>query len=198
MFTNHATFSSRPTIIRQCILSYGHKGSYEPPNSYEFRSSQTFVEGGIIYYGLLTMFVWPRLNLQEQLETFLRKWSAFRSYDCPRVLTFFVLTVPWDIPTAYFNTAILRFLLSQGGRTAPLCATHGTLKSLVGRSYDFRHILSGYINGCRLLSKILCPRITSSRKLVEKFDIFKMVIMPWSLCCRSSRFLRKTQQVFVQ
>ena len=74
--------------------------SYESPNSYEFRSSQTFVEGGIITYGLLTMFVRPPLNSQEQLETFLRKWSAFRSYDCPRVLTFFV-RVPWDLPTAY-------------------------------------------------------------------------------------------------
>ena len=55
-----------------------------------------FVEGGIASYGLLTKFVRPP---QEQLEAFLRKLSAFRSYDWPRVLTFFV-RMPCDLPTA--------------------------------------------------------------------------------------------------
>ena len=133
--------------------------------------------GAIVSYGLLTKFVRPPLNSQEHLEAFLRKWSAFRSYDCLRVLTFFVRVA---VGSSYgILTAILRFLFCRKVVVRhPYVQPHGILKSLVGRSYDFRHILSAYINGWRLLSKILCPRITSARKFVEMFDIFEMAIMP--------------------
>ena len=130
-----------------------------------------FVEGGIVSYGLLTKFVRPP---QEQLEAFLRKLSAFWSYDWPRVLTFFV-RMPCDLPTAClrpsYDFVVVR--LSYGSLTCNSRHSQVVGRKILRLSAHF----VGVYNGCRLLLNILCPRITSARNCVEKLDILKMAIM---------------------